>query len=105
MMDSEQQKAEAKRFRLSWVKLVLLCLGCEVFHQTALAAGSVIFVDNTLRNCLVERADSGGSGGLRFFGGTGCNCFAGCGDECASGTTIDAIRYTFLFVLFVAFDC
>jgi hypothetical protein len=105
MMDFEQQKAEAFSFRSSWVKLVLLCLCGEVFHQTALAAGGVILVDNTLRNGLVERANGGGSGGLRFFGGTGCNCFASCGDECASGSTIDAIRYTFLFVLFVAFDC
>ena len=105
MMDFEQQKAEAKRFRSSWVILVLLGLGGEVLHQAAFATGSVILVDNTLRNGLIERADGGGSGGLRFFSGTGCDCFAGCGDECASGTAIDAIRYTFLFVLFVAFDC
>jgi hypothetical protein len=105
MLDFVQQKAEAKRSRLSRVIQILLSQSGEVLHQAALAAGSVILMDNTFRYGFVQSANGGSSGGLCVFSCPGCDGFTGSGDKRTGCSTVNAVCYTFLLVLFVALDC
>ena len=87
-------------------KILLLGVlrGVKPFHQAALAAGGVIFVNNTFFRCFVQSADG-------IFYGFGCfrgainNSFVSFGNVCAGSTTENAVAKAFLFILFIALDC
>lgn len=79
--------------------------GRQVFHQTTLAAGSVVLVDDALLGSLIQRADRFESGGFCFFSIFLVHCNAGFGHEGSGFATIDAVADSPSFVLFVAFYC
>jgi hypothetical protein len=74
----------------------------QSLHQAALAARSVVFVDNAFFSSFIEAADGFDNGGLIGFAGIDGGASFTHGS--ASGATEGAVAQTLLFVLAVALD-
>jgi hypothetical protein len=74
-----------------------------MLHQAALAAGGIVFMNDTLARSLIQRADGLQHSFFRFLRRTGQRC-TGLSDECAGFAAIYTIANADFFVLPVALD-